>query len=123
MSFAENQIKDQLRDRIIAGTVGSTMFRTYKDNDETEYMHNIGVPSNMCGPLPCGCKLYMIPKQKCPMMKSHMDLVQYKINKYNQTYDAYNCVKINRMLSVINLMLLILLIILVYVLCFEVGKK
>ena len=121
MSFAENQIRDQLKDRIIAGTVGSTMFNTYEDKDDNEYMHNVG--GNMCGPLPCGCKLYMVSKQNCPMKTSHMDIVQYKIKKYNQAYDAYKCVKTNRILSVINLMLLILLIILVYVLCFEVGKN
>jgi len=121
MAFAENQIRDQLKNRIIAGSVGSSMFHTYGDLGKNEYMHNIG--NNVCGgPLPCGCKLYVVPKPKCPMMSSHTNLMEFKINKYNQAYDAYKCVKTNRVLSVVNLMLLVLLIILVYVLCFEVNK-
>jgi len=122
MAFADNEIRHQLKNRIIAGVTGSTKFHTYQDSDtDTEGMINIA--RTKCGPLPCGCKLHIIPKGGCPIMSQHVMTMRNKVQKYNQRYAMYKCIKTNRMLSVLNLMLLVLLIILVYVLCFQVGKQ
>ena len=38
MAFADNNLSDDLRTRIIAGEVGSSMFHTYQDKNKNEYM-------------------------------------------------------------------------------------
>ena len=44
MAFADNNLSDDLRTRIIAGEVGSSMFHTYQNKNENEYMTDTETP-------------------------------------------------------------------------------